>query len=261
MKQLLGLIVLSFATALFAKETPKPSRIADLEETDAEGRVLQTFAYARHTLSEFKRKDKTVLFQLEDSSAPQIVCIKAPCPQPLPSLELSKFEGIKKSMGECGSTVYTGRSRNGKKLVLTDHSTRLCDDFRPHLWELKISESRKSMRFLRGNPKSENLKCEYANTMCIMLYMPAVCSYKDISIEGTNPCFGSAAVKQALCERGIDAEKISDDEIVCEIKNAVPICPEPMCMAPRPGCTVTSSDELNDDGCPKYPCGQMVCNP
>lgn len=39
-----------------------------------------------------------------------------------------------------------------------------------------------------------------------------------------------------------------------------PNCPIPGCAQPGPGCTVVSSNELNENGCPKYPCGIYQCS-
>merc|ERR1712224_303920 len=36
-------------------------------------------------------------------------------------------------------------------------------------------------------------------------------------------------------------------------------CPLPSCAAPKEGCRYVKSDEQNADGCPKYPCGNLVC--
>ena len=36
-------------------------------------------------------------------------------------------------------------------------------------------------------------------------------------------------------------------------------CPVVTCVAPRDGCRLDPSDENNDQGCPRYPCGVLVC--
>jgi hypothetical protein len=51
--------------------------------------------------------------------------------------------GAKK--GDCGSTVYTakftepGADTYSYNLSLVDHSTRLCEDYRPYMWEATLT--------------------------------------------------------------------------------------------------------------------------
>lgn len=37
-------------------------------------------------------------------------------------------------------------------------------------------------------------------------------------------------------------------------------CPIPSCIAPPEGCTYEFSDEKDENGCPKFPCGNLVCS-
>merc|ERR1711966_132758 len=36
-------------------------------------------------------------------------------------------------------------------------------------------------------------------------------------------------------------------------------CPVAACVQPKEGCKYVPSNEKNDDGCPKYACGKLVC--
>ena len=39
------------------------------------------------------------------------------------------------------------------------------------------------------------------------------------------------------------------------------MCPIPRCMPPQPHCIIEPSMEKNENGCPKYPCGKITCEP
>eukprot|EP00942_MAST-04A_sp_MAST-4A-sp1_P000069 g69.t1 len=39
------------------------------------------------------------------------------------------------------------------------------------------------------------------------------------------------------------------------------MCPMPRCMPPQPHCIIEPSMEKNENGCPKYPCGKITCEP
>lgn len=242
MKQLF-LFLLLISTTLYAHQAHGPYRSADMEQTDASGYVLQTFVAVEHKLSEFKRKDRTVSFEFSETS--------------LGKTKFTSFHNIRKSLADCGSTQYVGYSVRSK-MVLMDHSTRLCDDVQPHQWVLKIYSTNNSIRYFRGNPKmAGDFDCErFASQPCVMLYAPATCYYQKTSAEGSNSCFAIAELKKKLCEQGYDADKIRDEEIACTMQN---ICPLPMCVAPAEGCTYEPSNELNEYGCPLHPCGILKC--
>lgn len=232
-----------------ARTESKITRSAELEETDSQGYVLQTFAYVKHTLSEFKSKSQSNRFEFSDDMASPV------------SKKVQVFSRIRKFVTECGSTRYTGRSDKAD-MVLIDHSSRLCDDFKPYTWELRILSKRGGTRYFRGNPKEigGTPDCsKYAqNTICIALFQPATCFYKEMSAPGSNPCHATAALKQALCEQGIDPESVAN-EIRCGITIDAP-CPLPMCAAPPVGCHYESSPDLNPEKCPLYPCGILKCD-
>ncbi len=82
-----------------------------------------------------------------------IMCITAPCPRPSVSTQFTIQSVTKDS---CGSTVYHARENVGHTeptiLELVDHSTRLCEDYRPHRWELKLMGFRFTRNFV-GNPE------------------------------------------------------------------------------------------------------------
>lgn len=37
-------------------------------------------------------------------------------------------------------------------------------------------------------------------------------------------------------------------------------CPTPSCASPPKDCTIENSDEVDENGCPKFPCGKTVCS-
>ena len=45
----------------------------------------------------------------------------------------------------------------------------------------------------------------------------------------------------------------------CCLNNRLGCCPEVKCAAPKPGCTRTRVDDINDFGCALYPCGKDEC--
>lgn len=50
-----------------------------------------------------------------------------------------------------------------------------------------------------------------------------------------------------------------NDKEACEAALPVFPCPMPFCAAPPEGCTYVFTEELNELGCPLYPCGQLEC--
>merc|ERR1712130_1008990 len=60
--------------------------------------------------------------------------------------------------------------------------------------------------------------------------------------------------KEQYCGRG-NTEKDDQAKKLC----STPQCPRPLCAQPERGCKYVQSNEKNDDGCPKHPCGKLVC--
>ena len=51
----------------------------------------------------------------------------------------------------------------------------------------------------------------------------------------------------------------NDGNLLCTKMACTPKCPIPGCIAPPEGCEYIDSPELDDDLCPKYPCGKLHC--
>ncbi|MGE0616087.1 MAG: hypothetical protein AB7P04_10640 [Bacteriovoracia bacterium] len=65
-------------------------------------------------------------------------------------------------IAETAPPVHTGMSYTKERLELVDHRTRLCEDFRPYMWEAKVTKIRvtgfkeavKGQLNLVGNPEA-----------------------------------------------------------------------------------------------------------
>lgn len=92
---------------------------------------------------------------LVEEGIPIRFCLVAPCPKPV---EASLFRIAKITKDDCGSTVYRAYPvsfaiRRPLTLLLIDHVTRLCEDYRKYRWEAVIQPSVVGRpREFAGNP-------------------------------------------------------------------------------------------------------------
>ena len=65
------------------------------------------------------------------------------------------FKIVKKIPLGCGSHRYLAIEprRRPRRLIVTDHTERLCDDYREYLWEATLINKRGQRRVFHGNPE------------------------------------------------------------------------------------------------------------
>lgn len=233
---------------------------AEMSEVAKDGTPIATLVATQHTLVMNQNGDRVSSFDFTDGTL-------LPSPAPVP--KTTRFKVIAKVNVGCGSKLFLALS--GKtSLLLTDHRMRTCDDVVPAIWDAQLRGVKNSKRFFRGSPKavSTYATCDsLGQMMCTQVYMPTSCSLSSpegkpltppISVSASNSCFASLAMKSAMCERGLNPDALEKSDVVCSISSP-PMCPIPMCAAPPEGCTITSSHELDANGCPAFPCGIMSC--
>lgn len=75
-------------------------------------------------------------------------------------------------------------------------------------------------------------------------------------------CAAGLSVEE-YCKRNKGAHGCVEKPKPIDIKKPKPMpCPMPRCAIPmmKPGCKMESSNEKNSRGCPRYPCGKVVCD-
>jgi len=184
-----GLLTCTSAYSIYNPRWERPIERADLTEMDDAGHEIGS--WIKHQLTKNRRDGakRTTSFDLAESSAPVpcprvepcidpvIVCVRAPCPQPKPMCQHwtrcwngaqyfanTHFRVVRAETIECGSTRYIAIESPGKKgsesqmsyrpavLSLIDHTTRVCEDYKKYLWEVRV-RSGKKVRRLVGNPE------------------------------------------------------------------------------------------------------------
>lgn len=242
----------------------KPTWRADLSEFTADGSPIIHIMAVYHQLTLNESNGRVVSFDLLEKQVSSVT---------------THFKVSTRADIGCGSKMFIAEGKRGSVLRVVDHRKRFCDDLKPAVWEVQVSTSPKAKRYFRGNPTalSSYSSCQPGNDFmfaCIMLYAPVQCtvdSYEGkeltppIKVQGGNSCFANLEIKSAMCARGLDPDRLKDEDVSCSpvIETPVevpPICPMPMCAAPPEGCRMKPSAELNEGGCPKYPCGIMVCD-
>ena len=80
----------------------------------------------------------------------KVFCIVAPCP-PVP--HTSTFRVLTNVKDGCGSRHLIARETNTRApraLTVVDHTTRLCEDYRPYQWEVQLSDEQHHVRNFGG---------------------------------------------------------------------------------------------------------------
>jgi hypothetical protein len=264
----IGFLLPSVSLGKKAAVKERPVLKADLVE------VIRPVAlpYPTRELVLNKVGDRESSFDLNETFGPP-PCAGPICPLVESRMVSRKFTVIKAEKTDCGSTVFTaihkGKKKKAAQMRVLDHSGRMCDDVISHVWEVTVKEAGGDKKHYVGNPKSvDTLKCleDLGNKACIMLYAPATCSLVSIdgkeltpplTAHGSNSCFAQHSLQTAACELGFDLKSIEQGVYECTMKG--PVCPAVLCAAPPEGCTYESVSDLNEYGCPLYPCGKLVC--
>lgn len=233
---------------------------AEMSEVAKDGSPIATLVATQHTLVMNQNGDRVSSFDFTDGTL---------LPSPAPKPATTRYRVIAKVDIGCGSKLFLALS--GKtSLLLSDHRMRTCDDVVPAIWDVQVRGIKHSKRYFRGAPSaiSKYAACDsLGQMMCTQVYMPTSCTLSSvegkpidpaITVNASNSCFASIAMKSAMCGRGLNPDALEKSDVVCSISSP-PVCPLPMCAAPPEGCSITSSSELNADGCPVYPCGILSC--
>lgn len=259
------LALFSIALPVAAGAAEQPTWRAELQEFTSDGHPIVNIM-ATHTILVMNQEGKRVTsFDLSEGLDPN---------------SKKHFSILARYTDRCGSTRYLAtlvsyRSRTLELLSVKDHRERRCDDAKPAIWEVERSAAKTARRYYRGTPGAPTQNplpaaCAAAGDrlrVCTMLYLPVVCEVKTVGgkplnppirVSGGNPCFAEGAVRSVLCAQGIDPDMMKDEEMLCSVEQT-PVCALPMCAAPPEGCTVTSSNETDANGCPLYPCGLWKC--
>ena len=159
----------------------------------------------------------------------------------------------------CGGIRYRG-AKDGVVLSLTDSRNQFCRKHLAWRWNATLDEKKSARRYFSGDPKSATKQdCgKLGFQACIELFMPAVCSAKNVSAPGSNACFAEIALKAELCEQGYDMSQLSEDEIICTAKSPL-VCPVFDCVAPPAGCHYGAPFPVDENGC-STSCGTLVCD-
>jgi hypothetical protein len=254
---------LVLATTLMAFNE-RPTLEADLQSVSEDGSPIYYFVPVSFHLVLNKRGERPTSFDFTEVSGPS----------GNENTEKTHYRVTQRKSLDCGSVLYVAQSRRFPKrssstLSVIDHSSRVCDDLKPAIWEVVEKSSKGGKRYFYGNPRPVGKDCSQVNagTACIMLYAPATCTVSSYDGRPLNPpvvasasnlCFAAGAVRAAVCERGLDENLLQDDDVVCV--SDFSICPTVMCAAPPEGCRYIPSDEKNEDGCLTYSCGVLVCD-
>jgi len=235
---------------------------AELSEFTEDGEPIVNIAPGVKILIMMKRGERALSFEFIEKGVKTV------------------FKVINRRRDGCGSMRFYAvdltnrRSKNKGVLVVYDHTLRICEDLRPAIWEVKLFSRPNPTRYFQGNPVSlfppRDCSKIAHDAICLALYAPATCTVDHLEngiqlkppIEalGTNSCYAALNVRVAACERGFDPERIDDEDIYCTLENIpTPACPLAACPESLSGCETVPSDEVNENGCPLYPCGIPNC--
>ncbi len=162
------MVALTLVTALSAQAgmvlgKEHPVAAAKMTEVDADGHEIGISLEKVLTLNKRDEVQFPTSFTLVEEM--RVMCIVAPCPQPK---EVKHFFNVSLRSIGCGSVEYTAsrpllgfsqpnhgmpRPIPTEVLKVVDHRYRLCDDYRPFMWEATITSSFRSVRHMHGNPK------------------------------------------------------------------------------------------------------------
>ena len=140
------------------KFVPRPIAIAALTEIDLTGHEVGSELLKQLTMNQQDGAGEATSVTLHEMS--QVYCVTTPC-----SLvaNIAVFKLVQTRPGNCGSTLYTAvesTPREGQEprvMEVVDHRSRICEDYKKYLWELKLSTTsngQSSIRFFQGNPQS-----------------------------------------------------------------------------------------------------------
>jgi len=153
----LGAFISIAANATVVGSWERPIKQASMEEIDGEGKTVGVGLDRILTLNKRDGAKKPTTFSFREEV--RVYCVTAPCP-PITRTTLYRIAKIK--VDGCNSTIYTANEilpLNSKKiaevLTVADHDARVCEDYKPFLWEatLKLPVAGKPARLLRGNPE------------------------------------------------------------------------------------------------------------
>lgn len=160
-----GILILVGALGAQAAYIPgwdRPVEKATLTEIDTTGHELGIGLEKTLTLHKMDNAQQSAT-SFTFAEEMKVICKMAPC-NPIPMV--AKFRVVRVSQDRCGSTVYTaqeivkaGRDSESdpflRSLRVVDHSTRLCEDYRPFRWEAELTAvgNASNVRNFQGNPE------------------------------------------------------------------------------------------------------------
>jgi hypothetical protein len=144
------------AYAIYKPGWQRPIYKAQLVEKDTLGHELGIGFTKELTLHKMDQATRPTLLTFTEEL--KVYCFVAPCPRPKVT---TKFVIVAKRPAGCGSVKYIAYAQKDRtapetpplKLVLVDHATRVCRDYRPYRWEAKLQREGAPARLLFGNPE------------------------------------------------------------------------------------------------------------
>lgn len=149
-------LVAGQANAIVRPGWERPILRAELQQLAAGGAVTNYHLKKSLTMNKQDGFRQPTSFTLVEEN--QVFCVRAPCP-PIKRVRQFRVQSVAK-VG-CGSVRYTSvevaphglTDFPAAVLNLTDHTTRLCDDYRPYLWEVTVRSPREALRRFGGKPE------------------------------------------------------------------------------------------------------------
>ena len=157
---------------------------------------------------------------------------------------------------QCGKFIITQQAQGGGRPCLSENGdTRECE--LGESCRLTGGEDVKDgwAGLDTGDNYCNSCNCNDGVLLCTLMY----CS-------GDRPCELTGGQQVAPGWIGQDTGdnycntcQCKDGSLLCTKMKCPPRCPIPGCIPPPEGCKYTDSPELDDEGCPKYPCGILSC--